>query len=385
MRHGDESGPVGRGGRGGASRPRGGLGVAGSDDGPVVDRAEVGASGWLSLMVWGVVGVVTLGIAWLAANSDPPKTQHVERLCRGRASWRSLAFDSTGSYLVGADSDGGLHRFDLESGRVDHWVHGRGPRNNSVVISPDDSTVACADHRGVISLYDATTGRVRSRIEVSGLGRIADGEGRSPVLALAYASEGRTLVSGSADGVVRLWDAIDGHLQAQLAGHTAAVTHLSIGSKGRILGSASLDGTAKIWDRAEGRCLKTFSKPGSRIHALALSPDEQILALSLGAYRGKLHGEVFLVGLGPDPRPDRSLGEAAYDELAFSPDGLTLISAGRDKVVRLFDVAGGQIRTTLGGHEGYISCIAVSPDGRKVATGGEDRLLGLVNLPTTTF
>ena len=52
--------------------------------------------------------------------------------------------------------------------------------------------------------------------------------------------------------------------------------------------------------------------------------------------------------------------------VAFSPDGKTLASAGKDRTVRLWDVATGSPITTWSGHDNPVSYLAFSPDGRSV-------------------
>ena len=70
-------------------------------------------------------------------------------------------------------------------------------------------------------------------------------------------------------------------------------------------------------------------------------------------------------------------GRVVVLAVAYSPDGLTLASAGDDAVVELRDVASGRVVGRLEGHRDAVSCLAFSPDGMTLATGSYDRTVKL--------
>ncbi len=68
--------------------------------------------------------------------------------------------------------------------------------------------------------------------------------------------------------------------------------------------------------------------------------------------------------------------------VAFSPDGRTLASCGEDGTVRLCDPEAGAIRMVLAGHGDEVNWAAFSPDGRRLATTGDDRTVKIWDVPT---
>jgi len=61
--------------------------------------------------------------------------------------------------------------------------------------------------------------------------------------------------------------------------------------------------------------------------------------------------------------------------LVWSPDGRYIASGGEDKVLRVWDAQTGESHAQLDGHSGYIHSVSWSPDGRLVASAGEDRVV----------
>ena len=86
-------------------------------------------------------------------------------------------------------------------------------------------------------------------------------------MAIGRAGDRDIIVSGSADGTVRVWDAVTGDpVGAPLAGHDGAVYAVAIGRAGDrdVIVSGSDDGTVRVWDAVTGDPVGAAGRPRRR-------------------------------------------------------------------------------------------------------------------------
>jgi small GTP-binding protein len=90
---------------------------------------------------------------------------------------------------------------------------------------------------------------------------------------LVYAAGNSRIISGSADGAIRVWNTSSGHLEATLEGHTRGVRSLVVHLERNLLLSASQDHKVKVWDWVNGRCLATLVGQKSSVMSAVFSRD----------------------------------------------------------------------------------------------------------------
>jgi WD40 repeat protein len=130
-----------------------------------------------------------------------------------------------------------------------------------------------------------------------------------------------------------------------------------------------------IWDAETGQELMRFVEEYEWPHAVAYSPDSAFIAVAVSKELTSGMVKVFDVRAGKLLRtlPDAAQGPGApCDAVAWSPDGTRIASGAQDRVVRVWDAATGKQLWEGKAHSGTVSAVSFSRDGRRVvsASGG---------------
>jgi uncharacterized protein (TIGR03067 family) len=184
------------------------------------------------------------------------------------------------------------------------------------------------------------------------------------VYAVAFAADGKTLVSGSWDMTARVWDVDSGTEKATLQGHKGPIMSVAISADGKTVATASIDKTVKVWDVARGTARLTLKGHTDCVYAVAFSPDGKTLVS--GSYDGTV--KLWEVATGKERATLKGHDGAVY-AVAVAPDGQTVASGSLDTTVRLWEMKTGKCCATLRGHSHYIWSLAFAPNGKCLASG----------------
>jgi WD40 repeat protein len=106
---------------------------------------------------------------------------------------------------------------------------------------------------------------------------------------VAFAPNGRRVLSSGEDKTLRLWDVETGQELRHFAGHTDAVKSVAFAPDGRRILSAGCDQTVRWWDAETGAELRCFEGHRDFVQSVAFSPDGR-QALSAGGVRNAANG-----------------------------------------------------------------------------------------------
>jgi WD40 repeat protein/tRNA A-37 threonylcarbamoyl transferase component Bud32 len=291
----------------------------------------------------------------------------------------SVAFSPDSQRVVSAGDDKTVRVSDVATGKETLAIRGLAVNIRSVAYCPDSRHIAGASEDHTVRVWDVTTGLETLTLRGH----------TGTVLGIAYSPDGRRLASagGDKDHTVKLWDATSGGEAVELTEHTKEISSIALHPGGEWMASGSAwsdrtgrrhpTGEAKIWELATGRVIRTLRTNVDPIMSVVFSPDGKRLAAASGWY-----------GQPSVARPTREItvwdpftGEVIFTlgghagsvwSVAYSPDGKYLASGGEDKTVRIWDAATGQELHTLSGHTDAVNCVAFSPDSRWLASGGRD-------------
>jgi eukaryotic-like serine/threonine-protein kinase len=184
----------------------------------------------------------------------------------------------------------------------------------------------------------------------------------------AYSRDGTRIVTASADGTARIWDARTGAQLAVLSGHGDVVYDAAYSPDGLRIVTGSHDKTARIWDARTGAALAVLSGHGDRVDSAVYSPDG--LRILTGSWDKTARiwdahsGKELAVLLGHS--------DVVYSA-AYSPDGKRIVTASQDKTARIWDALSGKQLAVLAGHGDYVADAAYSPDGSRIVTASADK------------
>jgi len=269
---------------------------------------------------------------------------------------------------------------------------------DKMLISPDARLLICADTNRVL--------RVWSLPEAKPLKPLAGHQ--RPVTALSISQDGRLLASSDANAI-HLWDPVSGRLLQTLKPSSQPVTAIAISPNAQTLISGSQDGTLQVWQLATGRLIRNLKEtPSAAITAITYgaTPNQVISAssnfqLQVWNLQTGERDRVFaghqapisslqvidrhtLMSFGQDRTLvwdlqsgtlTQALSEKSAQPITASVNQQNVMTVNQEGIVRIWDEQAGQFVWQASSQIEGSSEIAVSPNHRYVVTWQPDRRL----------
>jgi WD40 repeat protein len=310
------------------------------------------------------------------AGEEPPLPSDLFRRMGSKERVYSVALSPNGKILASGGADGTIALWETATGKNTGTLKGHTRAVSSVAFHPDGKVLASGSFDTTIRQWEATTGKELHTWTSH----------RARVRCVTYSPDGRTLASGSDDRTLRLWEAATGKEIRSLAGAESAIESVAFSPDGKRLASVG-GATIRLWDVGTGEEIRQWTRATlaagdtpAAAHSLTLSPDGKLLAAGVGNFIRVwevLTGKEVTTLTGHE-------GLVIIDSVAFSPDGKTLASgsepssfmdSGEKKCIRLWDMATGKQIAAWEGHPDGAHSVAFSPDGKLLASGGDQGVL----------
>jgi WD40 repeat protein len=270
----------------------------------------------------------------------------------------TIAFLPDGTQFVSGSMDGTVRTWGTEQGREI-----RSPINcngivSTVAVSNDGRWIATEGEKWSVVLWNAAT---HEKVGESGQGHLGHVE------CLSFSADGTQVVSGAGDTTVVVWRVPTGErLAGPFRGHVDAVTFVVFSPDGDRFASTDLK-DVRIRDSQSGTLVLPLIELQVWSLAWAPAPNDRLLYAACDTRIVCIDALTGAVCLEWTAHP------LTITCIALSRDGqLIAPSSNYAKTVQLWSTATQQECTPALQHSSYVRCVAVSPDGSHVISGGED-------------
>ncbi|KAJ6383893.1 hypothetical protein OIU78_027236 [Salix suchowensis] len=193
------------------------------------------------------------------------------------------------------------------------------------VVSSDGSFIACANGDN-IKIVDSSNASIKANIEV---------DTDAGLTALALGPNDKFLFSAGHSRLIRVWDLSTFKCVRSWKGHDGPVMSMACHASGGLLATAGADRKVLVWDVDGGFCTHYFKGHKDVVTNIMFHPDTNKTLLFSGSADATVRVWDLLA-----KKCIATLERhfSALTSMAVSEDGWTLLTAGRDKVVNLWDL-----------------------------------------------
>ncbi|MEO1520264.1 MAG: DnaJ domain-containing protein [Cyanobacteria bacterium J06633_2] len=298
------------------------------------------------------------------ANSDRDRARQIEleQALRIRREQSTQSARSTQTHTKQTNTPNQSSSTSVASWRCTQTFSGHTEAVTDVAFAQNGKVLVSSGLDGAIYVWNISKGRQLSRLVRQG----------HAVHGLAVSSDGQLIASGCADGTVKLWHIRTGSLVHVFTGHTAPVLTVAFSPNRKVIVSGSADGSIRFWHVQHRGLLYILNDHRASVRAIAVNPNGLTLASSDGTHRII----TWDMQTGLCTRPSLSTINDAL-ALEFSPNRRDLWVGRIDGTVQRLDAETGESLCQFDGHQEAVHSVALNGTGQLIASGSGDRTVRL--------
>jgi serine/threonine protein kinase len=233
-----------------------------------------------------------------------------------------------------------------------------------LAFTPDGRRVAVGTADHLVKIFDAASGQLLGTFE----------KHQSLVTAVAFHPGGRMVLSASLDGAVKLWDAATGEEELPIPTHPDGAGGVAFTADGRFFATGGGDACIRLFETNSGRESARLSGHQDTVTAVAFGGAGNVLVSASADRTARVwHGRDGIWEPGPILTGHADLVRG----VAVSFQAGLVATASWDRTVKLWDLSTGKERFTLHGHGDRVSAVSFSADGKRLASAGWDQTVRL--------
>ncbi|RZF35125.1 hypothetical protein LSTR_LSTR009431 [Laodelphax striatellus] len=299
--------------------------------------------------------------------ADAPKVRlTTKKMLKGHINKvNSVHYSGDSRHAVSGSLDGKLIIWDTWTGNKVQVIPLRSAWVMSVAFAQSGNFVACGGMDNMCTVYD-----VNNRDATGQAKMVRELLGYEGFLSSCRFIDDKTLITGSGDMKICVWDLEAGKKTQDYNAHAGDVCAMSIAPDKNTMVTGSVDKTCKIWDIRDGKCKQTFFGHEADVNSVCFHPSGQAFATGSEDKTARLY----------DIRSDQQIGlytppnkTSGFTCCGLSLSGRFILCGSDDSQVHIWDTMKNQHNGTLSGHENRITSLSVAENGIAVATSSWDQ------------